>query len=141
MERYLTLAVAIELTKLSDERAQREGKRRRGIGSLVPNILFNEDSAEITRSGKHLDQLALHDSSYTDLLLVIGTSLRTGGIAKLVRLLANGVHNTGGVVIYVNRDSLPSRAWEPFVDLHLQTDIEDWSRELLSRSAQVRILP
>lgn len=131
--------VSFGLTKPSDMRAQRENKRQRTVGTLLPSILFNEASTEITSGGKHLEEL-IADDSYSDLLLVIGTSLRTDGIARLVKLLAGGVHAAGGAVIYVNRDSLSARTWGQFIDLHLQTDIEDWSRELLSMSLQVRIL-
>lgn len=103
----------------------------------MPSILFNEDSAEILQKGRSLDEMVADDSS-TDLLLVIGTTLRTDGIAKLVKTLAKGVRDAGGAVLYVNRDSLPPRTWGALVDLHIQIDIEDWSRDLLSRSLQVR---
>ncbi|KAF8595559.1 DHS-like NAD/FAD-binding domain-containing protein [Ceratobasidium sp. AG-I] len=117
------------------DKAERENKRRRQPGILLPGILFNEQSAEIVRNGKSLEEMLADDSS-SDLLLVVGTSLHTNGIAKLVKSLAKGVHVAGGAVLYINRDPLLANMWGAFVDVHIQTDIEDWSRDLLSRSLQ-----
>lgn len=133
---HFTLSTTSRLIEPLAEKAEQQNKRRRGVGSLVPRILFNEDSAEITQNGKSLKEMIADDSS-TDLLLVIGTSLRTNGIAKLVKSLARGTHGAGGAVLYVNKDPLSASAWGTSIDLHIKIDIEDWSWDLLSRPLKV----
>ena len=117
-------------------KARIQNKRQRGRGELIPNILFNEDSVEHSRDGKTLLEMMGADGS-AGLLLVLGTTLRIHGVAQLVKSLSLDVRSRGGAVVYVNRDPLSASVWTKFVDLYIETDIEEWARDLLPRISKV----
>ncbi|KDN38061.1 hypothetical protein RSAG8_09746, partial [Rhizoctonia solani AG-8 WAC10335] len=99
-------------------------------GLLLPQVLHNDGSWEPQSNGMSLGQLEQADGSAA-LLLVIGTSIRTDGAAKLVRSLAKKVHQGGGVVVYIDRAALPDRKWGEFVDVHLQMELDKWALDAL----------
>ncbi|KAB5587811.1 hypothetical protein CTheo_8746 [Ceratobasidium theobromae] len=103
--------------------------RRLPPGLLLPQILHNEASWELECDGKDIDQLEQVDGD-ADVFLVIGTSIKTDGAAKLVRSLAKKVHSSGGVVVYVNRDKLSDGKWAEYFDLQLQTEIDVWAMDM-----------
>jgi NAD-dependent histone deacetylase SIR2 len=117
--------------------ARIRNKRQRGGGELIPKILFNEDSVEHSREDKALHQMISADGR-AELLLVVGTTLRIHGIAKLVKELSLEVRSRGGAVVYVNRDPLPASAWAKHIDLYIETDIDEWARDMLPRISKVR---
>ncbi|GAB1526310.1 hypothetical protein RhiTH_009477 [Rhizoctonia solani] len=102
--------------------------RTRAPGLLVPEVLLNEDSNSPFEDGKSFTRMK-HDDSHCDLLLVLGTSLKSHGAAYLVRDLAKLVHQRGGVVVYVNLTALPVNGWSSHIDLHIQVDVEKWASE------------
>jgi NAD-dependent SIR2 family protein deacetylase len=73
-------------------------------------------------------------------LLIVGTSIQTQGIAELTRALAKQVHERKGLVVYINRDSLPGAKWDKHIDLHLKVEIEAWASETLDAYTQVWLL-
>jgi NAD-dependent SIR2 family protein deacetylase len=75
-----------------------------------------------------LDDMEASDGR-ADLLLVIGTLLKAQGAATLVKSLSKKVHASGGAVIYINRGSPSPGPWAGHIDLHLETDIEEWARD------------
>lgn len=117
-----------------------EGYRRRlrplPPGYLMPDIVYNQDSREFERGGMSLDEMARLDGR-AELLLVIGTSLKTDGVARLVRSLANSVHRSGGSVVYIDQARPPTSRWNPYLDLHLQTDIDAWAVDAFKHLAPV----
>ncbi|KEP45089.1 Sir2 family transcriptional regulator, partial [Rhizoctonia solani 123E] len=102
--------------------------RKRDPGALLPDVLLNEGSYMPTKSGKTLGEM-MDDDSNCDLLLIIGTSLRSTGAAGLVKGLAKGVHTHGGVVVYVNLTALAPSVWSNYIDLHIEVEIEEWARD------------
>ncbi|KEP47029.1 putative NAD-dependent histone deacetylase HST3, partial [Rhizoctonia solani 123E] len=94
-------------------------------GLLLPQVLHNEGSWEPQYAGMTLDKLEQEDGC-TTLLLVIGTSIRTDRAAKLVRSLAKKVHKGGGVVVYIDRATLPEGKWGAYFDVQLQTEVDKW---------------
>ncbi|KAB5589101.1 hypothetical protein CTheo_7463 [Ceratobasidium theobromae] len=100
-------------------------------GLLLPQVLHNEASWELECNGMGIEQLEQADGC-ADLFLVIGTSLKVDGAAKLVRSLAKKVHRSGGVVIYVNRDKLSGGKWAEYFDVQLQVEIDMWAVDLAS---------
>ncbi|KEP49106.1 SIR2 family transcriptional regulator, partial [Rhizoctonia solani 123E] len=106
--------------------------RARVPGILLPEVLLNEDSCSPSKEGKTLEAMK-EDDSHCDLLLVLGTSLRSHGAASLVRDLANLVHAQGGMVIYINLTSLSPSSWSSYVDLHIRVDVEEWASENLAQ--------
>ncbi|KAG8795538.1 hypothetical protein FRC12_012977 [Ceratobasidium sp. 428] len=97
-------------------------------GLLLPKILHNEDSSEIQSDGLTLDELERLDGS-ASLLLVIGTSIKADGAAKLIKSLSRKVHSSGGAVVYIDRGKLAGRTWAPYFDVQLCTDIEMWAED------------
>ncbi|QRV74542.1 hypothetical protein RhiJN_02557 [Ceratobasidium sp. AG-Ba] len=72
------------------------------------------------------------------MLLVVGTSLLTPGVASMAKILANHVRNGGGLVVYINRDP-PSAAWERYIDVFLETDIDTWAGEIRKEYREIEI--
>jgi hypothetical protein len=70
---------------------------------------------------------------------MIGMSISTDGVAKLVRSLAKDVHQVGGAVIYINRGKLPSSRWVRHFDLHLQTNVDVWAADVFEYLAAVGV--
>ncbi|KAG8720296.1 hypothetical protein FRC09_009789 [Ceratobasidium sp. 395] len=107
-----------------------KGKRFRRLppGLLLPEILHNEDSREIQSNGLSLDELERSDGS-ASLLLVIGTSIKTDGAAKLVKSLSRKVHDSGGAVVYIDRGKLAESTWARYFDVQLRTDIDMWAED------------
>ena len=110
--------------------------RTRVPGLLIPEVLLNEDSCSPSKDGKSLGSMKENDS-YCDLLLILGTSLKSHGAAGLVRDLAKLVHTRGGMVIYLNLTSLSSSSWSSQVDLHIRVDVEEWASENLAHLQDV----
>ncbi|KAG8728803.1 hypothetical protein FRC10_004564, partial [Ceratobasidium sp. 414] len=95
-------------------------------GYMLPDIVYNQDSREHELEGMSLDEMEKADGC-ADLLLIVGTSVAAEGAAKLARSLANGVHQYGGAVVYIDRGRLTKSKWSGFVDLQLAIDIEKWA--------------
>lgn len=114
--------------------------RERNPGELLPNILLNGDSKVLYNGKKPLHSLVLVDGRCS-VLLVIGTSLKCPGAAGVVKDLAKIVRESGGVVIYINRQTLPASTWAQYFDLHIKTDIEEWAKHCLENTQNVSGLP
>jgi hypothetical protein len=110
--------------------------RDRIPGELLPDILLNDDSTELWKRGKTLDELIVIDGQ-CDLLLIMGTSLKSRGAAGVVKKLANNAHEYGGMVIYIDKKSLPTHEWASYIDLHLEADLEEWAKCCLKSTAYV----
>ncbi|KDN35419.1 hypothetical protein RSAG8_11596, partial [Rhizoctonia solani AG-8 WAC10335] len=104
--------------------------RDRVPGELLPDILLNGDSVELSKCGKTLSELVIEDGR-CEMLLVLGTSLKSLGAAGIVKSLAKNTHESGGIVIYVDQSILHSLSWASYIDLQLVTDIEEWARSCL----------
>jgi NAD-dependent histone deacetylase SIR2 len=75
-----------------------------------------------------------HDRSLKPrLLLILGTSLSTHGVKSLVRDFARTVHDSGGVVVMVNRTQPASSTWDRFIDYWVEWDCDAWVRDLMLR--------
>lgn len=111
-------------------------KRRRRVGYLVPNVLLNQQPVEISHNGMDLEEM-LNMDTQVDLVLVVGTSLKTEGTYKLVKRMIQEVHHNGGVAIYVDKSRAEKRLALLF-DLQLQVDIEHWADCMVSTFSEVR---
>ncbi|KAG8708909.1 hypothetical protein FRC08_018644, partial [Ceratobasidium sp. 394] len=105
------------------DKARDARKRARAVGHLVPNILFNGDTTHPVLDQHDLVKMQATNSRAL-LLLVVGTSMKVQGIESMVRTLAKGVHDRGGLVVYVDRSDLAS-SWRNVFDLHIQGDIQE----------------
>ncbi|KAG8715074.1 hypothetical protein FRC08_011026 [Ceratobasidium sp. 394] len=103
--------------------------RRLSPGYMLPAIVYNHDSREHELEGMSLDEMEEADGR-ADLLLIVGTSITTQGVARLVKSLAKKVHQYGGAVVYIDRGKLSKSKWAGFVDLQLAVDIETWAKDL-----------
>lgn len=75
-----------------------------------------------------------------DTLLIVGTSLKTEGAYDLVLDLANVVHNSDGVVIYVDHADLKPARFGRFVDFHLKMDLQLCCEAIMKVMDQVSVL-
>ncbi|ODV67071.1 DHS-like NAD/FAD-binding domain-containing protein [Hyphopichia burtonii NRRL Y-1933] len=104
------------------------GKRLTGnIGMLRPDIVLygeNHPQSEIISKGLSLDM-----SLKSDLLIIMGTSLKVDGIKKLVRNLSKTIHDKGGLVIFINKTPI-SKSWSNLIDYEILSDCDDFIKVL-----------
>ena len=115
--------------------ANRLNKRRRPIGYLTPNILMNQQPTTLSKNGMDIAE-SLDVDTHVDLLLIVGTSLATQGAYKLAKEMVHGVHQHGGIVIYIDRRQA-GRKLAGLFDMQLQLDIEEWSRHAVIAAQEV----
>lgn len=105
------------------------GKRLTGnIGMLRPNIVLygeNHPQAEILANGLNKDI-----NLRPDLFIIMGTSLRVDGVKKLVKSLAQSVHNRGGTVLFVNKTPVSQAMWSNIIDYEILCDCDEFVRLL-----------
>ncbi|KAG8717071.1 hypothetical protein FRC08_008235 [Ceratobasidium sp. 394] len=99
-------------------------------GELLPDILLNDESKDVWATGETLDKMVLRDAR-CDLMIVVGTRLKSQGAAQVVKALAAKVHVHGGTVVYVDWKSLAPSVWAHHIDLHLETNIEEWAKDCI----------
>lgn len=104
------------------------GKRLTGtIGMLRPDIVLygeNHPQLEILSKGLNMDL-----NLKSDLLIIMGTSLKVDGVKKVVRTLAKSIHDKGGKVIFVNKTPL-AKNWDSVVDYEVLSDCDNFVRLL-----------
>lgn len=100
--------------------------RPRQIGQLRPDIvLYGEDHPQ----GEAIAAAHEHDLTL-DLLLVVGTSLKVPGTAKLVKELSKQLHNNGlGHSFYIN-ETAPAKDWLNIFDIFLEGDCQAFAKML-----------
>ncbi|QRV74550.1 NAD-dependent histone deacetylase SIR2 [Ceratobasidium sp. AG-Ba] len=115
--------------------------RRLPPGVLLPDVVWNEDSRDHGDETRSFQQHQKRDGN-ADLLIVIGTSLATDGVARLVRSLAQTVRSYQGAVVYVGRAGNMSARWSKYFDLHIEGDIDAWAADackLLAKTVPIVI--
>lgn len=111
---------------------QRRGFRQGAVGDVRPNIvLYGEEGPDAQLIGQIQ---ALDMSCKLDMLLIVGTSLKTDGARQMARDMARVVHKSkNGTVVYVGLHA-PSRSeWSGVIDYCIQSDCDEWSREAISK--------
>ncbi|QRV97793.1 capsular polysaccharide export protein [Ceratobasidium sp. AG-Ba] len=108
-----------------DHQARLNNKRTRAIGYLIPDLLYNQETLDLSDESSGLANQLASDSG-VDALLVVGTSLKTPGAYRLVKMMAQCTHESGGIVVYIDRNQAPKRFSE-FLDMHLEVDIDTWA--------------
>ena len=98
------------------------GKRRPGIGRLVPNvILYGEEHP----GGEKIGAMAEQDvRKGPDFVLVVGTALKVLGAKRLVRELCCAAKARDGLTVWISRTAPPS-ASRTFLDLVIQGDCDE----------------
>ncbi|KAG8736722.1 hypothetical protein FRC10_009031 [Ceratobasidium sp. 414] len=109
-------------------------------GCLLPDVVWNQDSRDHSIGGQSLEQLQEKDG-LADLLLVIGTSIGTQGVARLVRSLATNVHRRKGAVVYIGKGAPSTVGWGEHIDLRLDSDIDRWAANASRLLAAVSVRP
>ncbi|KAG9128200.1 hypothetical protein FRC07_003131 [Ceratobasidium sp. 392] len=115
-------------------KAQKRNSRRRPVGYLIPDVLFNHESVDTTEEGTGLGAQLERDSA-VDLLCVVGTSLKTEGAFNLVRHMSRCVRANGGAVLYVDKRVAPKKL-ATLMDMHFQMNIDVWSSLMLNASTE-----
>lgn len=105
------------------------GKRLTGnIGMLRPNIVLygeNHPQSEILANGLNKDV-----NLKPDLFIIMGTSLKVDGIKRLVKTLAQSVHNRGGTVLFVNKTPISQAMWSNIIDYEILCDCDEFVKLL-----------
>lgn len=115
-------------------RCPRKSSRGRELapGVLRPDIVLY---GETDPQSSLISDIIRHDLCLDlDLLLVLGTSLATHGVRRLVRDFGTTVHRGNGVVVYVNRTGPPKAAFGGVIDYWVEWDCDEWVRDLMRRS-------
>ncbi|EJD51588.1 DHS-like NAD/FAD-binding domain-containing protein [Auricularia subglabra TFB-10046 SS5] len=115
------------------DRIERRARPTR-IGALRPAIILNNEAhpgADDIAATWTTDL-----SRDPDLLLIMGTSLKSHGVKQLVKSFAKAVRSTataGPRVIFVN-NTAPSAEWKSIIDVHFSADIDEWVEMVLATS-------
>jgi hypothetical protein len=109
------------------------GKRPLKIGTLLPNIVLYNDPTPHPSAADTTSLISSDLGRHPDLLLIFGTSLKVFGIKKLVRDFAKTVHANKGIVIFINKASVPASEWKGIIDYWVEGDCDDWVHDLKSR--------
>lgn len=71
-----------------------------------------------------------------DILLIMGTSLRTHGVKRLVKDFAKAIHKRAGKVVFVNLTE-PAVSWDGVIDYWVDWDCDAWVRDLMDRRPEL----
>ncbi|KAG9125777.1 hypothetical protein FRC07_006279 [Ceratobasidium sp. 392] len=96
-------------------------------GLLLPDIVWNQDSRDHGIGDSSFERLQ-ELNGRADLLLLIGTSLGTHGVGKLVRSLARTVHSGKGAVVYLGKGGPLAAIWVGYIDLQVECDVDTWAK-------------
>jgi NAD-dependent histone deacetylase SIR2 len=121
-------------TNISDDR-EAEGKRATAIGRLRPDIVLYDEQNPRAES---ISAIAQHDQSLRpDVLLIIGTSLTTHGVQRLIRDFSKVIHKRrAGKVVFVNLTE-PAKSWDGVIDYWVEWDCDAWVEELVRRQPAI----
>ncbi|KAI5185720.1 NAD+-dependent protein deacetylase SIR2 [Nematocida homosporus] len=104
---------------------QKLNKRPTPIGKLMPNIVLYGDKTEEMSLLKRV-----HYDQQTDVLLVMGTSLKVYGVKNLVKEISRQASKNNGVKVYIGREA-PPKIMQPFFDYWIEGDCDTFSSVLL----------
>jgi NAD+-dependent protein deacetylase SIR2 len=103
-----------------------QGKRQHSTGTLRPHILLYGES----HPNDALLNASLEDDMKEEItaVLIMGTSLRIPGLQRVVRRLADTVHQQDGRIIFVNPKMPSTSSWEGVIDDCVQMESDEWVR-------------
>ncbi|KAK0728707.1 DHS-like NAD/FAD-binding domain-containing protein [Lasiosphaeria miniovina] len=107
------------------------GDRATAIGILRPDVqLYDEQDPR----ADSVSAIARHDRSLRpNVLLIMGTSLKTHGVRDLVKDIARVIHNRqAGKVVLVNLTK-PAKSWDGVIYYWVEWDCDAWVRDLMGR--------
>ncbi|KAM7209934.1 DHS-like NAD/FAD-binding domain containing protein [Rhypophila decipiens] len=117
-------------TKISNDRKAR-GKRASAIGRLRPDIVLYD---ELDPRVESISAVVRHDQSLRlDLFLIMGTSLATHGVRRLIKDFAEVIHKRRvGKVVFVNLTK-PAKSWDNVIDYWIKWYCDAWVGDLMER--------
>jgi len=118
---------------ISDARTVK-GLRATSIGALRPDIVLYDEQdpwADMVSAIVRRDVLLR-----PDVLLIMGTSLRTHGVKRLVKDFAKVIHKRAGKVVFVNLTE-PAESWDGVIDYWVDWDCDAWVRDLIDRRPEL----
>lgn len=86
----------------------------------------------------YLETALFNEVNGCDTMLILGTSLKTKGPYDLVLDLANAVHDSEGLVIYVGHSELKPSRFGKLVDFHLKVDLQECCGAIMRQMDKVR---
>ncbi|KAG8762682.1 hypothetical protein FRC11_008065 [Ceratobasidium sp. 423] len=119
------------------ERSEKDARLRNinTVYDLRPAVYLDERLVPDLQDVKSRIEL-LSLASSCQVLLIVGTSLSTPQAFQLVVELADKVHESEGVVVFINTKDLSKSRIAHFVDYHLQMDAQVCARFMLKVIAQ-----
>ncbi|KAK4206225.1 DHS-like NAD/FAD-binding domain-containing protein [Rhypophila decipiens] len=117
-------------TKISNDRKAR-GKRASAIGRLRLDIVLYD---ELDPRAESISAVVRYDQSLRlDVFLIMGTSLATDGVRRLLRDFAEVIHERRvGKVVFVNLTK-PAKSWDNVIDYWIKWDCDAWVGDLMER--------
>ncbi|KAM7184498.1 hypothetical protein V8F33_012959 [Rhypophila sp. PSN 637] len=117
-------------TKISNDRKAR-GKRASAIGRLRLDIVLYD---ELDPRAESISAVVRYDQSLRlDVFLIMGTSLATDGVRRLLRDFAEVIHERRvGKVVIVNLTK-PAKSWDNVIDYWIKWDCDAWVGDLMER--------
>jgi NAD-dependent SIR2 family protein deacetylase len=118
-----TPSSSVQLCSMTGNAEQQAGKRVRSlVHYLRPAVLLDENIDLEVQIGELYD-LLIQVVKECDLLLIVGTSMRTNATSSLVQDLAGTIHQYDGVVVYIDIAELKPGRFKGYVDFHLKMDV------------------
>ncbi|KAK3312479.1 DHS-like NAD/FAD-binding domain-containing protein [Apodospora peruviana] len=117
-------------TKISNDR-KAGGKRAPAIGKLRPGIVLYD---ELDPRAESISTVVQYDRSLPlDVFLIMGTSLATHGVRRLIKDFAEVIHKRRvGKVVFVNLTK-PAKSWDNVIDYWVKWDCDAWVGDLMER--------
>ncbi|KAB5526439.1 DHS-like NAD/FAD-binding domain-containing protein [Coniochaeta sp. 2T2.1] len=119
-----------------DDRVVAGLRRTTTIGQLQPSIIMS-DTPYHPQGGDIAELFQRDREAPTDVLLILGTSLKREGPKQQVRLFAQHVRAQGGMVVYVNATK-PANLGNGLVDYWVDWECDEWVSDLLGRQQACR---
>ncbi|KAG8721443.1 hypothetical protein FRC08_013005 [Ceratobasidium sp. 394] len=98
---------------------------------LLPEVSLDDGQTELWTGNRKVLQLASKDGD-CDVLLLMDPRFQSKGAAHLIQTLAKKVHESHGIVVYVGWKRLTDIVWRPYVDLHIEQDVDTWASNYMA---------
>ncbi|KAG8713974.1 hypothetical protein FRC08_012525 [Ceratobasidium sp. 394] len=118
------------------------GKHLEGLpaGYLFPDIQLDDQKTELWAGNDCIDKFLSQDAD-CDVLLLLSPRLASKGVVRMLKALADKVHQNRGIVIYIDWKTVNPSVWARYFDLHLEVDPDMWANTYLADATQVQCDP
>ncbi|KAG8734445.1 hypothetical protein FRC12_018526 [Ceratobasidium sp. 428] len=126
-----------ETTSPTTKQEQKPTGRKNCTGSLMPDIIHSDKQIQLWEVKNQVQRHKTADVT-CHVLLVLAAGFESETTTSVLKMLADEVHKAGGIVISVGWRTPPLNKWAGYIDLHIESDVDRWSHDLLGKSTFVK---